>query len=180
MSILRVAVTGPESSGKSDLTVHLAAYFDTSFAAEYARGYLQERGGAYEIDDLQAILKGQMAAESEALASAKNVCFFDTDALVIKVWAAFRFGTVPDAIAQVSLSERYDYYLLCKPDLPWVPDALRESPDQKERNVLFDIYHEKLRASELPYGIICGSGRSRTESAEKLIGRQIQFWDQQK
>ncbi|MBN1337957.1 MAG: ATP-binding protein, partial [Bacteroidales bacterium] len=38
--IRKIAVTGPESTGKSDISAKLARHFNTVWVPEYARNYL--------------------------------------------------------------------------------------------------------------------------------------------
>ena len=54
-SMMRVVITGPESSGKSVLAGELAAFFGAPLVQEYARTYLEQRQGAYVQDDLLAV-----------------------------------------------------------------------------------------------------------------------------
>ena len=44
MSIIRIAITGPESTGKSMLTAQLAKHYKAVMVAEYAREYLEKLG----------------------------------------------------------------------------------------------------------------------------------------
>lgn len=165
MSILKIAITGPESSGKSALSKSLAAYYNTSFAREYARTFLEKTAGEYGYNDLIAIAKGQILNEERALAEAREICFFDTDMLVLKIWAGFRFGKVPEFIENAFQQKRYDHYLLCKPDLTWEADDFRESPHQEERDLLFQIYLDELEKIGASYHIISGVGDERLQSA---------------
>src|SRR5690606_28394992 len=120
-------------------------------------------GGKYTYSDLIAIAKGQIRNEEAALARAEKLCFFDTDMLVLKVWASFRYGKVPEFIEQAFERNRYDYYLLCKPDLTWEADAFRESPNQSERDLLFRIYVDELEKINASYHIISGVGEERLQ-----------------
>ena len=175
MSILKISITGPESSGKSELTTALAAKYETSFAPEYARAYLEKTGGTYDFSDLTKMARGQLENEEKAINEANELCFFDTDMLVLKIWAAFRFGTVPELIESAFRQKRYDHYLLCKPDLEWEADPFRESPDQSERDKLFEIYKQELEEIGASYHIITGSGKLRLLSAVEFINRQTRL-----
>ena len=172
--ILRIAVTGPESSGKSVLTEALAAHYRTSYAPEYARQYLKETGGGYRFADLTAIAQGQVRNEECAIEASSGICFFDTDMIVLKIWAQFRFNRVPAFIREAIAEDRYDAFLLCKPDLPWEPDPLRESPDPAERMELFDIYQSELRAFNKPVAVVSGEGQGRIERAKRFIDRLLE------
>lgn len=165
MKILRIAVTGPESSGKSELSKGLAAHFRAPMAGEFARTFLAASQGHYTKDDLIEICHGQIALEEEAIAKANDLVVFDTDMLVLKIWALFRFGSIPQEIERAHSLRRYDLRLLCKPDLPWTPDPFRESPDQSERDLLFSIYEKQLVDMRVPFTIVSGTGTQRLHNA---------------
>lgn len=170
MEVIKVAITGPESSGKSDLAGYLAEKFQTSFAAEYAREYLEPRHGDYEYDDLINICAGQIANEERAIESANKIVFFDTDMLVLKIWARYRFNRVPRNVSLAFEQMQYDAVLLCKPDLPWTPDPLRESPDEEERLFLFELFKRQVDAYYSDkFCLIQGQGIERFKIAEDYI-----------
>jgi NadR type nicotinamide-nucleotide adenylyltransferase len=167
--MIRVSITGPESSGKSDLAIALAEHFGTSYAREYARIYLAGKDKPYQFEDIDTICKGQLEEEKKAMARGDRVVFFDTDFLVLKIWSEYRFGKVSPVVASAYEEVQYDHFLLCKPDIPWSPDPLRESPSQEERNELFDLYRSELHALERPYTVISGKGQSRVNSAISVV-----------
>ncbi len=168
--IVRIAITGPECAGKTLLAEALAHHYGEPVAAEYAREYLAARGPQYSEADLVQIAKGQVENEEEAVAKAQGMAFFDTDMLVMKIWAFFRFGNVPFLIDQAHNHRPYHLRLLCRPDLPWEPDPLRESPDQDERDLLFGLFESQLKAASAHYAIIQGEGATRLEQAIQAIG----------
>jgi nicotinamide riboside kinase len=57
-AVLRVSLTGPESTGKSTLAAQLAAHYGTTFAPEFAREYLADSGPHYSPKDLEEIARG--------------------------------------------------------------------------------------------------------------------------
>ena len=105
--LLRVSLTGPESTGKSTLAAQLAAHYGTSFAPEFAREYLAQSGPHYTPEDLEEIARGQLAAEERAAATAHGVVFCDSDLLVIKIWFEHSFGTCPEWILQHLAQQQY-------------------------------------------------------------------------
>jgi NadR type nicotinamide-nucleotide adenylyltransferase len=173
MGIIRIAVTGPECSGKSELTKALSEHFQVPHADEYAREFLAKSGGKYDADDLVAICKGQIAAEEAASAKAQNLVVFDTDMLVLKIWALFRFGQVPSFIEESNYRRPYHLRLLCKPDLPWEPDPFRESPDDKERELLFGFYERQLTHAGATFEVVEGTGDERFKSAISAVERHF-------
>jgi len=163
--MIRVSITGPESSGKSDLAKALAAHFQTSYAREYARLFLSKKEEPYNFRDLDTICKGQLEEESKAMDEGNRIVFFDTDFLVLKIWSEFRFGKVSKLVSKTYEEVCYDHVLLCKPDIPWSPDPLRESPSDQEREVLFNLYKSELERGTRSYSIVEGLGDERLKSA---------------
>ncbi len=169
MRLIRVAVTGPESSGKSDLTEALAGHFQCPSAKEYAREFLHNTGGSYTQADLEEICKQQIHKEDQAAQAAKDLVIFDTDVLVVKIWSLFRYGTVPYKIDQANANRHYDLRLLCRPDVPWEADPFRESPEQSERDLLFTLFEKQLISMGAPYAVIQGQGDVRLSQAIHAI-----------
>lgn len=152
---LKIAVTGPESSGKTTLASALATAFDTVYTPEFARTYLEETGGHYTFEDLTAIAKGQLAWENRDAALANGFHFCDTDLIVLKVWSTFRFGKADPFLLEQLAQKRYHIALLCRPDIPWAFDPLRENPD--DRTQLLSLYREELTYWNIPFIEIYGS-----------------------
>jgi NadR type nicotinamide-nucleotide adenylyltransferase len=164
---MKIAVTGPESSGKTTLTEHLAKVLDAPFVHEFARDYLTNLNRNYTIDDLVDIAKGQI--ESWKRFEDSPLLISDTELLVIKVWSEFKFGKVDSFILDQFEQQQFDLYLLCKPDLPWEEDPLREHPEQRDE--LYTIYHAELIHRKLPFVVIEGANEKRIEVALSAIER---------
>jgi len=168
--LIKIAITGPEASGKSELAVALANHYKTSYAPEFARQYLKHKDNHYNFQDLDKIAQGQIENEELAMKKAREICFFDTDMLVMYVWSSFRFGKVSPFIQSELSTRAYDHWLLCKPDLPWKEDPLRESPDQEEREELFKLYKDYLKQNfPTQYTIVEGLGECRLKMAIPAI-----------
>lgn len=188
----KVVIIGPESTGKSTLCQQLATHFNTSWCSEFAREYLLTHGTNYDIEDLELIAKGQLAledSESQKLISSfakaeentwvntqtlqstnhAPILFIDTDMYVMKVWASFVFNKAIDFIEESIANRKYDLYLLCKNDLPWVNDPLREYPNEEPREELFQIYYELLQNQSTPFSIITGSYQQRLQQAIQAV-----------
>ena len=161
--MLRVALTGPESTGKTTLSRQLADHYRTSWAPEYARTYLEQHGPGYALADLEVIARGQVAAEDEAAARANRVVFCDTDLLVIKVWSEHAFGQCPEWVKHRIERQRYDLVLLLGVDIPWEADPLREHPNH--RQYFYSLYQRELNDLMSNFAEISGSPAERLEQA---------------
>ena len=170
--VRKVVITGPESTGKSRLAHELAKHFQTTWAREYAREYLEKNGPKYGYDDLFAIAQGQIQNEEEAIQSASDLVFLDTNLLTIEIWSEFVFDKVDPRITDLHEQRNYDLYLLCDIDLPWEDDPLREHPEK--RDDLMRIYRQKLEESSIPYRTVSGLGEDRVERAVEQINQYLQ------
>ena len=170
--LFRVAVIGPESSGKSTLSAELAARFGTRFVPEASRAYYEAKGVVYEIGDILPIARAQKAAEAEVARSARGLLFFDTDLLTITVWSHVLYGDCPSEAETLASEQRVDLTLLLSPDLPWTFDPQRGPPDLAQREDFFD----RLRAGLLRLGrrftVISGDGPSRFAAALEAMASQ--------
>jgi NadR type nicotinamide-nucleotide adenylyltransferase len=169
----KVVLLGPESTGKSFLSERLAKHYQSVWCPEYAREYLLMLGRPYTAEDLLVIAKNQTELAEQytvdALAKQVNTIFFDTDMHVMKVWSEVVFGSCDPWILQELKRQKYDLYLLCKPDIPWVEDELREYPEQKVRNDLFAVYKELLQKQTTPWTIVSGNFDERFNKAVKVV-----------
>jgi nicotinamide riboside kinase len=153
--MLKIIVTGPESSGKTTLCKKLSKHFKIPFTKEFAREYLDVLSRDYSQDDLLKIAKGQLASEH-------NFQLLDTDLITIKIWSEYKYGNcekwILDTIEKQKTEKRF--YLLCKPDIHWEADPLRENPNN--RNGLFELYKKELEDLEYNYLIVKGGNRVET------------------
>ncbi|WP_430895016.1 MULTISPECIES: AAA family ATPase [unclassified Paraflavitalea] len=172
----KIVIIGPESTGKSTLCDQLANHFNTIWVKEFAREYLLKNGMNYSFDDLLTIAKGQLRGEDEAVEQVRSnvsknqdLLIVDTDMYVMKVWAEFVFNNCHSFILDNIVSRKYDLYLLCNIDLPWVKDELREYPDLETRAKLFNIYKDILINQDTPWTLISGTGEERLQAAIEAI-----------
>ena len=165
--VKRISITGPESTGKSELAEQLAKHFNTMWVEEYAREYLNSIGRPYNYADILEIAKKQFNNEFELLPRASDYLFCDTDLIVTKIWCDVKFDKCHEWIEENILKHKHDLYLLCDIDLPWADDPLREHPDK--RKYLFDLYLKELKQKKLPYEIVSGIGNDRLQNAIKII-----------
>jgi nicotinamide riboside kinase len=83
----------------------------------------------------------------------------------MKVWCEFVFGKCHSFILDQIVERKYDLYLLCNTDLPWIKDALREYPDPENRRKLFRIYKDLMINQHTPWAEISGLDEERLKQA---------------
>ncbi|MEO5783717.1 MAG: ATP-binding protein [Ginsengibacter sp.] len=173
MRIKKIVVIGPESTGKSTLCEQLAKHYKTLWCPEYAREYLEAHGKDYTYDDLLTIGKGQIDGEeamsNSQLTTHSSQLFIDTDMYVMKVWCEFAFGKCHSWILNQIATRKYDLYLLCNVDLPWIKDNLREYPDMETRNKLYHYYKDIMVNQSVPWVDISGNYEERLKVAINAV-----------
>jgi NadR type nicotinamide-nucleotide adenylyltransferase len=172
--IKKIAVIGPESAGKSTLCETLSVHYQTIWCPEYARTYLKDRGTDYQYEDLLHIAKGQIALEEEYATrifrqKSSALLFIDTDMHVMKVWCEYVYKQCHKFILDQIAVRTYDAYLLCRPDIPWVQDDLREYPDETTRKRLYHYYKDLMVHQSDPWIEIEGDYDERTRKAVGFV-----------
>lgn len=174
MSVKKIAIIGPESTGKSTLSEQLAQHYNTLWCPEFAREYLLKHGSNYSYDDLLTIAKGQISLEDEcAKKISSGLLFIDTDMYVMKVWCEFVFNNCHRFILKEIAQRKYDLYLLCNIDLPWVKDELREYPDLVTRKKIYNIYKDIIINQPIPWVDISGGYDERLKKAIHAVKKII-------
>lgn len=165
--IVKVAIIGPESTGKSTLTAALASHYQTIWVQEYAREYCSKLTSECTLQDEINIFYGQLALEAAALAQKPSLLLCDTTVLTVKVWCEHVFGSCPDFIKETIDSHHYDFYLLLDIDMPWEPDPLRDFPHLRAH--FLTIYKQELKLLAKPFTLISGLGEQRLKQAIQAI-----------
>ncbi len=163
----RVCVFGPESTGKSTLTLRLAQHFGTVAVPEYARTLIELQEGDVNAGDMLRIARGQVASEDALARKASKVLFCDTDTLTTTIWSDVLFGQCETWIAAEARRRKYDLTLLLDVDVPWVSDVVRYLPN--ERRSFFERCREALEQHHRPYVVIQGSWDERWRTAVDAV-----------
>lgn len=171
LSIKKIVVIGPESTGKSTLSKSLAKTLGTVWVKEFARAYLETLNREYTEEDLLRIAEGQLKEEERLLELANNFLICDTDLHVIKVWSEHKYQRCHRHILEQIAEKRYDLYLLTYIDVPWESDPLREHPGEGQRKYFYEQYKDIVANAGVDWIEIKGSEEERLTTALKKIGQ---------
>lgn len=153
--IKKIAIVGPESTGKSTLTKQLAKHYQTLWVAEFARYYCAALTGPCTMQDEINMFHGQVALEESVLAMAeKDFIFCDTTFLTVKIWSDEMLGETPQIVLDTLKERTYDLYLLLDIDLPWEADPLRDFPHMREH--FMSTWYKELDDLDANYVLING------------------------
>lgn len=162
-----VVVTGPESTGKSEMSRFLSKEFGSELVPEIAREFLNRLGRPYVEEDLHTMADKQLEAQLEKERETTSLLICDTDLLTFIIWWEVKYGNCPEVWVDRWKEHQPDLYLLMDIDLPWEMDPLREHPDR--RSELRDCYVEKLQSVDTQFKIISGRDRDRFDHAKQTM-----------
>jgi len=166
----KIILTGPESVGKSTLGKQLAQHFSGKYIPEYAREYIANLGRDYNYEDVLHIAKTQHKQLSQKCEGVP--LFFDTGLVITKVWFQEYFMEIPNFLHQKQNIAGEYFYLLCKPDIPWVKDEVRENGGEY-RIELYNKYLTELKESGSKFAVVSGELHQRFENARLLICQHL-------
>lgn len=165
--IKKIAVVGPESTGKSTISAQLADHYQTVWVPEYSREYCSKLSGPCSWEDEINMFKGQLALEEKLLPKANKLLICDTTFITVKIWSDHVFGKAPEEVLSELPRRHYDLYLLMDIDLPWEDDPLRNFPNLRE--YFMTIWIKELQALNAKYSVISGTYDVRKKNAIDTI-----------
>jgi NadR type nicotinamide-nucleotide adenylyltransferase len=165
--VIRVVLTGSESTGKTTLAGRLAEHYGVEYVPEFVREYAARKEGALEFGDHGPIARGQIALEDAALAAGGRLVLQDTDLLSTVVYCDHYFGECPRWIIDAARDRRPDLYLLCEIDLPWIEDGVRDRGHMRDE--MQNLFRAAVRASKAKYVVIDGDAGQRLRKAVDAI-----------
>ena len=176
-NVIKVVLFGPESTGKTTLSRQLARHYNTVWAPEYAREYLQKKWNnerkTCENSDILPIAIGQMEIENRLAKKADKVLICDTDLLETKVYSEEYYGGFVDPLLDdAAIANSYDLYFLTYIDTPWEEDDLRDRPAL--RIEMFNAFEHALKKYHRPYILLQGNKETRLKTAIAAIDTLIQ------
>jgi NadR type nicotinamide-nucleotide adenylyltransferase len=171
MRVARVVLTGGECTGKTTLARALAARWGTAWAAEAAREVALAHPGALEPEDVPVIARMHVRLADDAMRAAAGaghpLVFLDQDLVSTVVYARHYYGDCPRWIERLAVERRGDLYLLCRPDLPWESDGVRDRPAAREE--IHALFAATLAAAGARVVDVAGGGGAREALATRAV-----------
>ena len=133
VSLRRICITGPESTGKTTLALRLAEHLGTEAVPEAARLYAERVGRELTREDVEPIAREHIALADDAAMRAHGagagVLVLDTDLVSTMVYARHYYGFTSPWLEMETRRRLADLYLLCDVDVPWIDDGIRDRPN---------------------------------------------------
>ena len=174
--LIKVAIIGPECTGKTSLAKSLSDLYKSDYVPEFARIYAEQKiakNRILTIDDVLPIADGQLdlvkKAESCAPNKNKDVLFFDTTLINTCIYANMIYAYKSKYLDKLCYLEHYDIYLLTDYiDIKWVSDPGQRS-DSDTRESQYDQIKNKLEELGRSYHIISGAFSTRVDQVVKIL-----------
>ena len=175
LEIIKIALFGPESTGKTTLAIQLAEHFKTAWVPEFARDYLQEKwdktAQICNIDDMLPIAIGQTKLENDRLSIANKYLFCDTNLMVTKVFSEVYYDYCDPLLDKAAREHEYDLFFLTDIDVPWEKDDLRDKPEG--RAAIFSVFKQTLIDSNKPFITLSGDKNLRFKKAISILNDMV-------
>lgn len=152
----RVAIIGPESTGKSTMTAELAKSYSTIGVHEYGRTISEALDNNLDVNDFSNIVNRQHQLNKLSEKYADGVIFMDTEAYTTYLFSKIYMND-PDTnwiLDYANKTQKIDLYILLKPNVEWVDDGTRIMPDELARKEFFDSLLKFMKAHNKNYIII--------------------------
>jgi NadR type nicotinamide-nucleotide adenylyltransferase len=169
-NIIKIVITGPESTGKSTIAKLLAKHYKTVWVEEYLRDFannVYSKKQKLKYRDNLKISEGQLRLENIALKKADKFIFCDTDILQTIVYSKIYYNKVQVELEEIMKNNNTSLYILSNLDIEWKQDPLRDKPN--ERKEIFNIIEKTLIKYKQKYVILEGKDEVRLHNAIKII-----------
>ena len=158
----KVAIVGPESTGKSTLARYLAEEFnnnsEAAFVREYGRDISERRNNDLNANDFRAIIAGQQSL-LKAAADQTQYVISDTDSfttyLYSKIYLTPRDPDLEFELLDQARADEFDLYILLYPESHlWVDDGTRTMSDFPARLAFFHEMESFLNITRRNYHVL--------------------------
>ncbi|MBX3611331.1 MAG: ATP-binding protein [Hydrogenophaga sp.] len=169
--MLRVALLGGESSGKTTLARQLSASLNSAgvrceVVAEHLRLWSELAGRAPQADE-QAAIAAEQTRQIEQ--SSAEVVIADTSAMVVAAYSEHYFADRSLWPQAVAAQRRIDLTLLMGLDIPWHHDGFfRDSPAVRE--AVDSLLRRELGQAGIAFQTVYGDQGVRLKAALAAIG----------
>lgn len=174
--VLKIALLGAESTGKTELALALAAHWrgqgrNAAVVGEVLREWCQREGRTPRPEEQLPIAQEQELRVDMAAAQ-NEIVIADTTALMVAIYSAMLFEDGTLYRFALERMKTYDAVLLTGLDLPWVADGLqRDGPHVREP--VDALVRQALADGGIPYRVVYGSGAERLTAALRAIGETV-------
>jgi NadR type nicotinamide-nucleotide adenylyltransferase len=165
--LLRICVTGPESTGKTTLARRLAESLGTECVPEASRLFAERAARELTSADVEPIAREHVtlvdAAAERVRACGGTTLVLDTDLLSTVVYGRHYYDFSSAWLEAEERARQADLYLLCDVDVPWIADGIRDQPINRE--AMFSLFRDALAERAARTVVVRGDWNARWTTA---------------
>jgi nicotinamide riboside kinase len=165
----KVAIVGPESTGKTTVFQYLQSYYKCTTINDYSRKYLTENGLKYDEKDVLTMATNHSKLIRDS--SDYELTILDTDLLNYVIWFEVKYIKFDDSLLKLWRDNKADLYFLLLPTLSWEYDEMRES--EFTQDLLVDLHIKYLNENNCFYYIIDSCCKKRLNYIVFLINHAL-------
>jgi HTH-type transcriptional repressor of NAD biosynthesis genes len=168
----KVCVFGPDSCGKSTLTIDLAKHYKTSFVPELARCMFDWSGlliHDLNMNQLEQFAKMQYEAVNSMTHFANKILFCDSDNITTQIYSEVYCGYVTEDIKKYEIP--YDLFLFLDIDTPYIEEGQRNLAHRRKE--MRQRFMQELDRRSIEYVVISGTWKERFDKAVKTIDNKF-------
>lgn len=166
--VKKVCIYGPDSCGKSTLTIDLAKYYKTAFVPEVARNMFEWGNlliGNLNMNHLEQFAKLQYEAVNSMKHFADKILFCDSDNITTQIYSKVYCGYITDEIKKYEIP--YDLFLFLDIDTPYIEEGQRNLAHRRKE--MRQKFMKELDERSIDYVVISGSWEERFKEATRAI-----------
>lgn len=153
--VRKIAIIGPESSGKSTMIKSLTDDYRSEMVSEYGRTISEVKDNNLTKEDFLNIMNGQQAFIDIAVKKATTpFVFIDTEAYTTYLFSKIYLGEYMDEILEFGHNQDIDHYIVLSPNVDWINDGTRVLGDQQKREQFFEELIEILQKQKKSFDVV--------------------------
>lgn len=171
--IKKVCIYGPDSCGKSTLTLRLAKHYKTAYVPELARNMFEWSDLLMEdlnLNHLEQFAKVQYEAVMSMTYFANKILLCDSDNLTTQIYSEVYCGQITEVTKKYEYVD-YDLYLLLDIDTPYFEEGQRNLGHRRKE--MFERFKGELDKRGIKYVLINGSWDERFSKAVNAVDSLI-------
>jgi HTH-type transcriptional regulator, transcriptional repressor of NAD biosynthesis genes len=163
--VKKICFYGPESTGKSSMTLRMAEKYNTTLVPEVAREMLITNN--FSEADIIRIGEAHHERIQQKIKEANKFLMCDTDAITTQLYAHYYLGVVPEVLFALEKQTHHDHYFLFDIDVPWIDDGLRDLGHLRKE--MFTLFKNALHERNIPYTRVYGSWDEREQIVIRVL-----------
>lgn len=175
--ITKVVFLGAPSTGKTTITEHLAADYQTAWMPEYGREYWEQHQieRRLTLEQLVEIAEGHLQREQALVNQANQYLFVDTNPLTTYMFSLYYHQRALPKLTELAqqATSAYDLVFLCDTDIPY--DDTWDRSGDASRTVFQKQITSDLIQRKIPFFRLHGDLETRKKRVKSILDKYSKY-----